>query len=192
MPYMFFGCGSLFMFASFVRWLFVLQTLGGLVASLVIGLTMGLFAFWVCIAYVRCCLQASDYAGESGKLSLHLSQKEAEQDVEKWFEIAPGGGTLESCLDALATVYPNRVDSRGPAMGFSEKSMANKNMIIGLDGISELRVAIEYHRQRARIAGLELSGADLYWGAHQDLQSLEGSMCQEGWKGAGDAQGADL
>lgn len=192
MPYMFFGGGSLFMLASFIRWLFVIQTLGGLVASSAIGLSIGMFAFWVCIAYVRCCLQAGGYAQESSKPSLHLSQQEAEQDVEKWFETAPGGGTLESCLDGLAAVYPNRVDSRGLVMGFSEKNMANKNMVIGLDGISALRVAIEYHRQRARIAGLELSGADLYWGAHQDLQSLGyDSKCQEGGKVAGDAQGAD-
>lgn len=188
MPYLFFAGGSLFMLASFVRWLFVLQTLGGVVASLAMGLTLGSFALWVCMKYVKCCLQAEGYAQVCRKQALHLNQQEAKEDVKKWLEIAPGCGTLESCLDSLAALYPNGRSETTGTVGFSEKSMGKKNMVIGLDGSSELRVAIEYHRQRARMAGLELLDTDLYWGAHRDLQGLSDSKCQDGCREAGDAQ----
>lgn len=98
----------------------------------------------VCFVYVRSCIKAHNRINEFK--DLHLSEKDAEEDVKKWWkwnEHAKTDGTLSDCLDALA--------------GKHTKSA----LVISLDGISKERVAMYYYKLRAESIGIKVSESKL-------------------------------
>jgi len=143
-PYFFQVCASFFAYAAILRWVLTVKTLPGLLGVSVIVTTGYLSFVVVSFVYVRSCIKAHNRINEFK--NLHLSEKDAEEDVKKWWkwnENAKTDGTLSDCLDALA--------------GKHTKSA----LAISLDGISKERVAMHYYKLRAESIGIKVSESKL-------------------------------
>ena len=143
-PYLFQVSASFFVYAKILRWVLGVKTLIGLFCVIFICITGYLTLVVVCFVYVRSCIKAHNRINEFK--DLHLSEKDAEEDVKKWWkwnENAKTDGTLSDCLDALA--------------GKHTKSA----LAISLDGISKERVAMYYYKLRAESIGIKVSESKL-------------------------------
>lgn len=142
-PYLLFLAGTFFMWSVLIRWLLAVKTLAGLVCLSCVCLAGYLFMVVVCLVYIRSCIKAHNRIHEFE--GLHLSQSEAQEDVEAWWkQNATIAGTLPDCLDALAG------------------KLTHPNLVINLDGISKERVAMHYHKLRTESIGITLSPSELY------------------------------
>ena len=143
-PYFFQVSASFFVYAAILRWVLAVKTLPGLLGVSVIVTTGYLSFVVVSFIYVRSCIKAHNRINEFK--DLHLSEKDAEEDVKKWWkwnENAKTDGTLSDCLDALA--------------GKHTKSA----LAISLDGISKERVAMYYYKLWAESIGIKVSESKL-------------------------------
>ena len=149
-PYLLFMSGCFFAIPASIRYAAGIKTLAGLVLLFLVGCIMVFIIIAVSYWYVQACIRTHNRINEFS--DLHLSQEEAQEDVEAWFRQTPKGGTLEDCLQDLAGVLENKDSSQ---------------LIIGLDGISTQRVAMHYHKKNAETIGLSLSQSELYQLARQ-------------------------
>ncbi|CAE7598430.1 unnamed protein product [Symbiodinium natans] len=142
MPYLFFMVGFYYAFAALIRYLVTVKTLGGLIC-----LCIGMLLFAPCIAltccfFVRCCIRAHNCMNEFEEL--HLADSEVDEDVDAWFAHNSRTRTLEQCLIDLSGLAPE------------------SDLLIKLDGISQERVSIQFHKKHAKSLKIDLSPADLY------------------------------
>jgi len=139
-PFFFFWNGNIFVIPAIIRWILSCKTLGGLITLGVAVLTLVVLVLSAATHYVRCCIQTHNAVNELDEL--HLSLREAEEDVNAWFEHNPETGSLQDCLLDLAGLH-NKVH-------------------IGLNTVSQERVAMFWHKKNAEIIGVPLSNLDLY------------------------------
>lgn len=146
-PYLLFMTGCMFAIPAALRYAVSIKTLPGLVILAVVIAGMSLLIECVSYFYVSACIQAHNRINEFGELS--LSNKEAQEDVAKWFEKnGEAGGAVQECLQDLA--------------GYLVDKSQNSELIINLDSLSRQRVAMQYHKLRAESVGISLPPSELY------------------------------
>lgn len=154
-PYFLLVSGTIFSYAVVLRWVLAVKTLTGLFCVSVTCITWYLSGAVVCFVYVRSCIKAPNRINEFK--DLHLSEKDAEEDVKtwwKWNENAKTDGTLSDCLDALAGKHTSSESALWPCKQES-------TLVISLDGISKERVAMHYYKLRAESIGIKVSESKL-------------------------------
>ena len=104
-----------------------MKTLGGLIALALGMLLIALLIAFTCDFFVRCCIRAHNSINEFEEL--HLSDAQVQEDVDAWFAHNPKRRTLDACVADLSGLAPTT------------------SLLIKLDGISQQRVAVSFHRQ---------------------------------------------
>jgi len=147
-PYTYFVTGSVFgTIPAAVRYVLTIKTLPGLILLLMVIVISTILCLVYTYSYVAGCVRAHNCINEFEELS--LSNSEAQQDVETWFEKSgKTRGSVEDCLLDLSGIVVNQ----------SQKS----ELIINLDSFSRQCVAMHYHKLRAESLGITLSQTDLY------------------------------
>jgi len=138
-PYLFWWNGAVFVFPTIVRYVCSCKTIGGLIFLILSIVILSLLILLPLNHYVRCCLCTHNCINEFE--DLHLSQSEAEEDVNTWFQHCKGGG-LEDCLQDMAARHGK--------------------LVVCLDRISQQHVAMYFHKKQAESVGIPLSPAELY------------------------------
>mmetsp|Transcript_121837 Transcript_121837/g.215605 ORF Transcript_121837/g.215605 Transcript_121837/m.215605 type:complete len:158 (-) Transcript_121837:69-542(-) len=112
---------------------------------MLLSLSLSVFIQWGMTAGMgRAFLRTANTLAEFDELHLHT--KDAQHDVDLWFNHTPTGGSLDACMHALGA----EVISEGC------------RVVVGLNSISKEKVAMCYHRKKAEIMGVELSNSELY------------------------------
>jgi len=176
-PYIMLVSGTLFVCVVILRWILAVKTLPGLIC---VSVTCGggcISVAMVCFVYVRSCIKAHNRVHEFE--ALHLSEKDAEEDVKKWWkwnENAKTDGTLSDCLDALAGKLTSSQSGLWPCISkvlpcitkvlpcitkVLCASEPESTLVISLDGISKERVAMHYYKLRAESIGIKVSESKL-------------------------------
>eukprot|EP00439_Symbiodinium_sp_Y106_P038030 s2927_g4.t1 len=88
-PYLFWWNGAVFVFPTIVRYVCSCKTIGGLIFLILSIVILSLLILLPLNHYVRCCLCTHNCINEFE--DLHLSQSEAEEDVNTWFQHCKGG-----------------------------------------------------------------------------------------------------
>ncbi|CAE7301830.1 unnamed protein product [Symbiodinium microadriaticum] len=156
-PYTLFVAGAFIgTVPSAVRYVLTVKTLPGLILVLIVIVTMTILCLVYTYSYVAGCVRAHNCINEFEELS--LSNSEAQQDVETWFEKSgKTRGSVEDCLLDLSGIVVN------PSQ--------NSELIVNLDSFSRQCVALHYHKLRAESLGIALSQTDLYNLSCQALQA---------------------
>ena len=172
-PYLMLVSGILFVCAVVLRWILAVKTLPGLIGVIFACGTGCLSVYVVCFVYVMSCIKAHNRVHEFG--APHLSEKDAEEDVKKWWkwnENAKTDGTLSDCLDALAGKLTSSQSSLWPC----STKVFRSTLVISLVGISKERVAMHYYKLRAESIGIKVSESkvelELYQLCLQQLAAL--------------------
>eukprot|EP00438_Fugacium_kawagutii_P031722 Skav215984 [mRNA] locus=scaffold4378:65161:68471:+ [translate_table: standard] len=146
-PFMLFLVGGAFVFPAMVRYAVSCKTLAGRLIVLILVIVV-MFFFFVAMNYfyVAGCTRVHNRINEFQ--GLNLSNAEAQQDVEAWFEKNQHGAHVEDCLLDLC--------------GIIEDKKANSELIIPLDTVSKQRVALHYHKLCSESVGITLPATELY------------------------------
>ncbi|CAK9085669.1 Uncharacterized protein SCF082_LOCUS40570 [Durusdinium trenchii] len=133
-PYLLFMAGCAFAVPAVVRYAVSSRTLPGLIIVCLVLLVMSFMVIGFSYFYVSACIRAHNRINEFEELN--LSNSEAQQDVEAWFERnGKTGGAVQDCIQDLSGVF--------------EEKAQNSELIINLDNLSQQRVAMHYHKLRA-------------------------------------------
>ncbi|CAE7699056.1 unnamed protein product [Symbiodinium sp. CCMP2456] len=138
-PYLFWWNGAVFVFPTMVRYICSCKTLPGLIMLILCIVVPAILILLALNYYVRCCMTTHNCINEFE--DLHLTQSEAEEDVNTWFQHCKGGG-LEDCLQDM--------------------NVRHGRLVVCLDRISQQHVAMYYHKKQAENVGVPLSPAELY------------------------------
>lgn len=146
-PYILFVVGCVFtVFPGVVRFAVNCKTLAGLILLLLVIVGMNFAGVAINYIYVAGLTRVHNQINEFGELN--LSDTEAQQDVEAWFEKNQHGAHVQDCLLDLC--------------GIVEDKKANSELIIPLDTVSKRRVALHYHKLCSESVGITLPAAELY------------------------------
>eukprot|EP00438_Fugacium_kawagutii_P031549 Skav227281 [mRNA] locus=scaffold4796:8241:8828:+ [translate_table: standard] len=145
-PYILFMVGCVFAVPAIVRYVVSCKTLAGLIILLLVVGALAFFCVAMAYVYVAGCTRVHNRINEFQ--DLNLSNAEAQQDVEAWFENTQHGAHVQDCLLDLC--------------GIVEDKIANSELIIPLDTVSKQRVALHYHKLRSESVGITLPAAELY------------------------------